>query len=48
MVVIIEWNFNILEKIVAVEVDVMTTDNVEAMIESKDNPPLYAVYPTNT
>jgi cyclohexadienyl dehydratase len=47
-VVVIERNLSIPEKIVAGEVDVMITDNVEAMIVSKADPRLYAVDPENT
>ena len=47
-VVVIERNLSIPEKIVAGEVDVMITDNVEAMIVSKADPRLYAVDPEST
>jgi len=47
-VVVIERNLSIPERIVAGEVDVMITDNVEAMIVSKAEPRLYAVDPENT
>jgi cyclohexadienyl dehydratase len=47
-VVVIERNLSIPEKIVAGEVDVMITDNIEAMIVSKTEPRLYAVDPENT
>jgi len=47
-VVVIERNLSIPEKIVAGEVDVMITDNVEAMIVSKADARLYAVDPENT
>ncbi len=47
-VVVIERNLSIPEKILAREVDVMITDNVEAMIVSKADPRLYAVDPENT
>lgn len=47
-VVVIERNLSIPEKILAGEVDVMITDNVEAMIASKADPRLYAVDPENT
>ena len=47
-VVVIERNLSIPEKIVAGDVDVMITDNVEAMIVSKADPRLYAVDPENT
>jgi cyclohexadienyl dehydratase len=46
--VVIERNLSIPEKIVAGEVDVMITDNVEAMIVSKADARLYAVDPENT
>jgi len=45
---VIERNLSIPEKIVAGEVDVMITDNIEAMIVSKTEPRLYAVDPENT
>jgi len=47
-VVVIERNLSIPEKLVAGEVDVMITDNIEAMIVSKAEPRLYAVDPENT
>ena len=47
-VVVIERNLSIPEKIVAGEVDVMITDNVEAMIVSKADPRLSAVDPEST
>ena len=47
-VVVIEKNLSIPEKIVAGEVDVMITDNVEAMLVAKQDPRLYAVSPENT
>lgn len=47
-VVVIERNLSIPEKIAAGEVDVMITDNVEAMIVSKADSRLYAVDPENT
>jgi cyclohexadienyl dehydratase len=47
-VVVIERNLSIPEKIVAGEVDVMITDNVEAMIVSKADSRLYAVDPEST
>jgi cyclohexadienyl dehydratase len=47
-IVVIERNLSIPEKILAGEVDVMITDNVEAMIVSKADPRLYAVNPENT
>jgi cyclohexadienyl dehydratase len=47
-VVVIERNLSIPEKIVAGELDVMITDNIEAMIVSKAESRLYAVDPENT
>jgi cyclohexadienyl dehydratase len=47
-VVVIEKNLSIPEKIVAGEVDVMITDNVEAMLVAKQDPRLHAVDPENT
>jgi cyclohexadienyl dehydratase len=47
-VVVIERNLSIPEKVVAGDVDVMITDNIEAMIVSKGEPRLYAVDPENT
>lgn len=47
-VVVIEKNLSIPEKIVAGEVDVMITDNVEAMLVAKQDPRLYAVDPETT
>jgi len=47
-VVVIEKNLSIPEKLVAGEVDVMVTDNVEAMLKAKENPRLFAVDPDNT
>ncbi len=47
-VLVIEKNLSIPEKIVAGEVDVMITDNVEAMLVAKQDPRLYAVDPENT
>lgn len=47
-VVVIERNLSIPEKIIAGEVDVMITDNIEAMIVSKAETRLYAVDPENT
>lgn len=47
-VVVIERNLSIPEKILTREVDVMITDNVEAMIVSRADPRLYAVEPDNT
>lgn len=47
-VVVIEKNLSIPEKIVAREVDVMITDNVEAMLVAKQDTRLFAVEPENT
>jgi cyclohexadienyl dehydratase len=47
-VVVIEKNLSIPEKIIAGEVDVMITDNVEAMLMAKQDSRLYAVDPENT
>ena len=47
-VVVIEKNLSIPEKIVARDVDVMITDNVEAMLVAKQDSRLYAVEPENT
>ena len=47
-VVVIEKNLSIPEKVAAGEVDVMITDNVEAMLVAKQDPRLYAVDPENT
>jgi len=47
-VVVIEKNLSIPEKVAAGEVDVMITDNVEAMLVAKQEPRLYAVDPENT
>ena len=47
-VVVIEKNLSIPEKIMAGEVDVMITDNVEAMLMAKQEPRLFAVDPENT
>ena len=47
-VVVIEKNLSIPEKVAAGEVDVMITDNVEAMLAAKLDPRLYAVDPDNT
>jgi len=47
-VVVIEKNLSIPEKIVAGGVDVMITDNVEAMLVAKQDPRLYGVDPENT
>ena len=46
--VVIEKNLSIPEKVAAGEVDVMITDNVEAMLVAKQDPRLYAVDPENT
>jgi cyclohexadienyl dehydratase len=47
-IVVIERNLSIPEKILAGDLDVMITDNVEAMIVSRADPRLYAVDPDNT
>lgn len=47
-VVVVEKNLSIPEKIVAGDVDVMITDNVEAMLVAKQDPRLFAVDPENT
>ena len=47
-VLVIEKNLSIPEKIAAGEVDVMITDNVEAMLVAKQDPRLFAVDPANT
>jgi cyclohexadienyl dehydratase len=47
-VVVIEKNLSIPEKIAAGEVDVMITDNVEAMLVAKQDSRLFAVDPENT
>lgn len=47
-VVVVEKNLSVPEKIVAGELDVMITDNVEAMVVAKQDPRLYAVDPENT
>jgi len=47
-VVVVEKNLSIPEKIVARELDVMITDNVEAMVVARQEPRLYAVDPDNT
>jgi cyclohexadienyl dehydratase len=48
IVVVIEKNLSIPEKIISGEVDVMITDNVEAMLMAKLDGRLYAVDPENT
>ena len=47
-IVVIEKNLDIPGKIAASEVDVMITDNVEAMLVAGKRPELYAVSPENT
>ncbi len=47
-IVVIEKNLSIPEKVAAGEVDVMITDNVEAMLVAKQDPRLFAVDPENT
>ena len=47
-VVVIEKNLSIPDKVAAGEVDVMITDNVEAILRANENPQLYAVDPDNT
>ncbi|GAK61393.1 putative cyclohexadienyl dehydratase [Candidatus Vecturithrix granuli] len=47
-ILVIEKNLDIPDKIAAGEVDVMITDNVEAMLVAGENPVLYAVDPQNT
>jgi cyclohexadienyl dehydratase len=47
-IVVIQDNLLIPGKIASGEVDVMITDNVEAMLVAKGNPALYAVSPENT
>jgi cyclohexadienyl dehydratase len=47
-IVVIEKNLSIPEKIVARDVDVMITDNVEAMLVAKQDARLYAVEPEST
>ncbi len=47
-VVVVEKNLSIPEKIAAGELDVMITDNVEAMLVAKQDPRLFAVDPENT
>jgi cyclohexadienyl dehydratase len=47
-IVVIEKNLDIPGKIAAGEVDVMITDNVEAMLVAGKRPELYAVSPENT
>lgn len=47
-IVVIEKNLDIPTKIAAGEVDVMITDNVEAMLVAGKRPELYAVSPENT
>ena len=47
-IVVIEKNLDIPAKVAAGEVDVMITDNVEAMLVAGKNPELYAVSPNET
>jgi len=47
-VIVIERNLSIPEKLLTNDVDVMITDNVEAMIAARTEPRLYAVDPENT
>ncbi len=47
-IVVVEKNLSIPEKIAAGELDVMITDNVEAMLVAKQDPRLFAVDPENT
>jgi cyclohexadienyl dehydratase len=47
-IVVIPKNLEIPDKIAAGEVDVMITDNVEAMLVAGNRPELYAVSPENT
>ncbi|MFA5027835.1 MAG: transporter substrate-binding domain-containing protein, partial [Candidatus Methylomirabilota bacterium] len=47
-VVVIEKNLSIPEKVAAHEVDVMITDNIEAMVVSRQDSRLYAVDPEHT
>jgi len=47
-VVVIEKNLSIPDQLAAGEVDVMITDNVEAILRAQENPRLYAVDPDNT
>lgn len=47
-IVVIPKNLDIPDKIAASEVDVMITDNVEAMLVAGNRPELYAVSPDKT
>jgi cyclohexadienyl dehydratase len=47
-IVVIPKNLEIPDKLAAGEVDVMITDNVEAMLVAEKRPELYAVSPENT
>ena len=47
-IVVIEKNLDIPDELAAGNVDVMITDNVEAMLVAGKNPKLYAVDPENT
>ncbi|HTX53891.1 MAG TPA: transporter substrate-binding domain-containing protein [Candidatus Baltobacteraceae bacterium] len=47
-IVVVEKNLSIPEKIAGGELDVMITDNVEAMLVAKQDPRLFAVDPSNT
>ncbi len=47
-IVVIPDNLEIPHKIITGEVDVMITDNVEAMLVARDRPELYAVSPEHT
>jgi len=47
-IVVIPKNLDIPDKIASGEVDVMITDNVEAMLVAKNRPELYAVSPNDT
>ncbi|MDR3671255.1 MAG: transporter substrate-binding domain-containing protein [Holophaga sp.] len=47
-VVLIEKNLSIPDQVAAGQVDVMITDNVEAVLKARQDPRLYAVDPENT
>ncbi len=47
-IVVVEKNLSIPDKILAGDLDVMITDNVEAMLIAKQEPRLFAVAPENT
>ncbi len=47
-IVVVEKNLSIPEKIAAGDLDVMITDNVEAMLVAKQDPRMFAVDPLNT